>query len=170
MLKITKIIIVIFLITIFSQSCKDPSLDFEWFLLEAEGNYSTENNSSYLKLNSWVEINQSSVNINPSSSVDATYFMYASVVNWSYRVYSGDQLVFEVTRFSIEQLFGDILLNVATDQMDYLWVVIESETPLKGDIFNGLNPDSVEIEMTISDDSGGGYSVINTIPFTFNRN
>ena len=170
MLKITKIIIIIFLITIFTQSCKDPSLDFEWFLFEAEGSYSAEDNTSYLKLNAWVEINQSSVNMNPSSSFDSTYFMYASVANWSYRVYSGDQLVFEITRFNIEHLFGDIHLNVALDRMDYLWVAIESESPLEGDIFNGMNPDSVEVEMTIYDDGGGSYSVLNTIPFTFSRN
>jgi len=170
MSKITKIIIIIFLTTIFAQSCKDPSLDFEWFLFEAEGNYSTENNTSYLKLNAWVEINQSSININPSSSVDSTYFMYASVANWSYRVYSGDQLVFEITRFSIEQILGDIHLNVAIDQMDYLWVAIESENPIEGDIFNGMIPDSVEVEMIIYDDSGGSYTVKRTTPFTFSRN
>ncbi|MCK5220674.1 MAG: hypothetical protein KAR14_03770, partial [Candidatus Aminicenantes bacterium] len=66
--------------------------------------------------------------------------------------------------------FGDIHLNVALDRMDYLWVAIESESPLEGDIFNGMNPDSVEVEMTIYDDGGGSYSVLNTIPFTFSRN
>lgn len=170
MLKITKIIIIIFLTVIFTQSCKDPSLDFEWFLFEAEGTYSAEDNTSFIKLNAWVEINQSSVNINPSSSVDATHFMYASIARWYYRVYSGDQLVFEITQYNIENLFGDILLNVAIDQMDYLWVAIESENPIEGDIFNGLNPDSVEVEMIILDDSGNTYSVIQTIPFTFSRN
>ncbi len=170
MLKITKIIIIIFLITIFTQSCKDPSLDFEWFLFEADGAYSAEDNTSYLRLNAWVEINQSSVNINPSSSFDPTHFMYASVTNWSYRVYSGDQLVFEITRFNIKQLFGDIHLNVALDQIDYLWVAIESESPLEGDIFSGMNPDSVEVEMLIYDDSGGNYSISRKIPFAFTRN
>ena len=96
--------------------------------------------------------------------------MYASIARWYYRVYSGDQLVFEITQYNIENLFGDILLNVAIDQMDYLWVAIESENPIEGDIFNGLNPDSVEVEMIILDDSGNTYSVIQTIPFTFSRN
>lgn len=170
MLKTTKIIIAIFLAAVFTQSCKDPSLDFEWFLFEAEGAYSAEDNTSYLKLNAWVEINQSSVNMNPSSSVDATHFMYASIARWRYRVYSGDQLVFEISQYNIENLFGDILLNVALEQIDYLWVAIESEKPIEGDVFNGMNPDSVEVEMLIYDDDGNSYSILRTTPFTFSRN
>lgn len=170
MSKNIKLIIIIFTIALFFQSCKNPVLDFEWYLFEADGNYSSENDSSYLKLNAWVEINQSSVNTNPSNPADTRHFMYASVANWSFRVYSGEQLVFEITNYNIESLFGDIFFNVAENQIDYLWVAIESETPLSGDIFNGLNPDTVEFEMTISDDAGGGYSVLKSVPFIFNRN
>lgn len=170
MSKNIKLVIFIFTIAIFLQSCKNPVLDFEWYLFEADGTYSSENDSSYLKLNAWVEINQSSVNTNPASPVDSTHFMYASVVNWNFRVYSGEQLVFQITKYNIESLFGDILLNVAENQSDYLWVAIESETPLSGDIFNGMNPDSVEFEMTMSDGEGGGYSILTSVPFIFNRN
>lgn len=169
MSKKIKLIIIIFIAALFIQSCKSPSIDFEWVLFEADGTYSSGDSTSYLKLNAWVEINQSSVNINHANSADPSHFMYASVTDWSFRVYSGEQLVFEVTRYNIESLFGDIFFNVAENQIAYLWVTIESETPLTGDIFNDLDPDSVVFEMTIRDDDGGEYSVLTSAPFEFSR-
>lgn len=170
MLNNIKIIVLIFVSAIFIQSCKSPSLDFEWFLFEAEGSYSVVDNKSYIKLNAWVEINQSSVNINQNNVTDASHFQFASVINWAFRVYSGDQLVFEVSDFSVRGMFGDIHLNVAKDQIEYLWVAIVSEDLLTGDIFTGLNPDSAEVQMAIYDDSGNSYSVTNKVPFSFSRN
>lgn len=169
MSKSIKIFGIIFITAFFNHSCKKPTLDFNWFLFEAMGSYSAGDNTSYIKLNAWVEINQSSVNINQNRATDATHFQVASVVNWSYRVYSGDQLVFEVTDFSFSKMFGDIHLNVATEQIDYLWVAIESELPIPGDIFSGMNPDRVEVEMSIYDNDSNAYFVSNSAPFIFSR-
>ncbi|MEN8221617.1 MAG: hypothetical protein ABFR36_00045 [Acidobacteriota bacterium] len=170
MLKKFKIIIFIFISIFLMQSCKSPTLDFEWFLFEAEGSYSSESNTSYIKLNAWVKLNQSSININPGSATDSTHFQSASVISWIYRIYSGDQLLFEIGPNNVNLHFKNILLNVGEEQIDYLWVAIESEDPIAGDFFNGLNPDRVEVEMAIYDNDQNSYFISNSVPFIFDRN
>ena len=170
MSRILKIVVLIVVAVVLFQSCKSPTLDFEWFLFEAEGSYSAVDNKSYIKLNAWVEINQSSVNINQNSATDASHFQFASVNSWIYRVYSGEQLVFEISNFSLQQVLGHVHLNVATNQFEYAWVAIVSEDPITGDIFKGMNPDSAEVQMLIYDDSGNEYLVSNRVPFHFSRN
>ncbi len=169
MLKNLKIILMVSFSLLFLQSCKSPVLDFEWYLFEAEGSYSTETDTSYLKLNAWVELNQSSVNINPGSATDATHFQAASVINWNFNVYSGEQLLFQINDRNFNLLFKDVLLNVAEEQIDYLWVSIVSEIPISGDFFHGLNPDRVEVELSIYDDDSNAYFITNSVPFVFER-
>ena len=164
------VLLPILLISIFIQSCKDPELNFEWFLFEAQGSYSSSDDSSYLKLNAWLKINQSSVNTNPSSPLDPSHFEYASVINWRFQIFSGDQMILELTDRNIYQKFNEIHLNVAADQYDYVWVAIESQSPLPGDIFNGISPDRVQVEMSIYDTGGQAYSVVSSTSFTFDRN
>jgi len=171
MLQTIKIFLIIVLSLFFIQGCKGPTLDFEWFQFDGEGSYSSDSSTSFLELNAWVKINQSSVNINPAGSNDATHFQTASVINWEFRIYAGDQLVLYISERNIQYFPGDeILLNVAEDQYDYQWVAILSENPVPGDLFNGLNPDRVEVEMSIYDSDGNGYFVSNSAPFLFNRN
>ncbi len=169
MLNNLKIITIVAVSLFLMQSCKSPSLDFEWFMFDAEGSYSSKADTSYLKLNAWVELNQSSVNINPGSATDATYFQTASVTNWNFNVYSGEELLFQINDRNFSLLFKDVLLNVAEEQVDYLWVAIESEIPISGDFFHGFNPDRVEVEMSIYDDDGNVYFISNSVPFIFNR-
>ena len=169
MLKSIKIIVIIFVTAIFIQSCKSPTLDFEWFLFEAEGSYSAVDNTSYIKLNAWVEVNQSSININQNNVTDTTHFQGASVINWRYSVFEGEQLVFVVSDSSFNRMFGDTFLNVAKEQIDYLWVAILSENPITGDIFNGMNPDRVEVEMSIYDTDRNAYFISNSVPVQFTR-
>ncbi len=168
-LKITKYIFIL-LVIIILQSCKSPSLNFEWFLFEAEGSYSSGTITSYLKLNAWVKINQSTININPASPLDTTDFTNASVDNWRFLIYEGKNLVMEVNKQNLDLNFDGIYKNVAIDRNDYLYVAIVSETPLPGDIFKGMNPDSVIVEMSLFDKSGNTYFVTNSVSFNFQRN
>lgn len=170
MLKTIKIILIISLTLFVLQGCKDPTMDFEWFQFDAEGAYSSETGTSHLELNAWVRINQSSVNMSPSNSADSTHFQSATVVNWAYTIYAGEQVVAEIASNNISLQFDEIHLNVAKDQIDYLWVAILSINPLSGDIFNGLDPDRVEVEMSIYDSDGNAYFVSNSVPFLFTRN
>ena len=170
MLKKLKIVIIVSISLFLMQSCKSPSLDFEWFMFEADGSYSSDSDTSYLKLNAWAKLNQSTVNINPGSATDATHFQAASVINWNFNIYSGDELLFQINDRNISFLFKDVLLNVAEEQIDFLWVVIESEIPISGDFFHGFNPDRVEVKMSIYDSDNNAYFVENSVPFTFSRN
>lgn len=169
MYKTIKTILLIALSLFVLQGCKTPTMDFEWFQFDAEGAYSSESGTSHIELNAWVKINQSSVNINPGSSTDATHFQSATVVNWVYTIYEGEQVVAEISDNNISLQFEEIHLNVAEDQIDYLWVAILSTNPVPGDIFNGYNPDRVEVGMSIYDSDGNAYFVTNSAPFIFNR-
>ncbi len=169
MLKNIKLIIIILISLFLMQNCKSPELEFEWFRLEAEGSYSSDTDTSYLKLNSWVKINQSSVNINPGNTSDSEYFQSASITRWTYRVYSGEQLLFEIAENNINLIFEDIYLSVGKEQVNYLWVTIESRNPLNGDVFNGLNPDRTEIKIEIQDDKNNTFLTENSFPLVFDR-
>ena len=170
MSKNIKLIIIISISLFFIQNCKTPELEYEWFTFEAEGWYSSNTDTSYLKLISSIKINQSSVNINPANTSDSRHFQPASITGWVYRVYSGENLLFEITEYNVNVIFEDIFLSVGEEQVSYLWVTIESRSPLNGDVFNGLNPDRVEIEIEIQDNDGNTFHTENSFPFVFDRN
>lgn len=163
-------LVIILAVATLSQGCKDPALDYQWFLVEGQGSYNSDSNTSGLKLNAWLKISQSSVNINPNSSADITHFQYASVASWSFRLFQGEELVFEVSSVDIGRVLGDIFINIAKDQYDYLWVAIESQVPLEGDVFNGMNPDRLEVSIGVYDDSGSGDILTGSSSFAFSRN
>ncbi len=169
MAKRLPLLVSIILLFVLASSCKNPVLNLEFYLFEAEGSYALNENVSYLKLNAWVKINQSTVNINPAYSLDPTHFVNASVKDWEFLIYEGENLIIELNNNNINTVFNNIYLNTASDQYDYLWVSVVSEELIPGDIYEGKYPDSVEVRMVVTDDNGEVYYYSKTVPFVFER-
>lgn len=169
-MKKTVFILLILILLVFSTGCKDPLLSFEWYLFEAEGSYSAAENQSYLKLNGWVKPVQSTVNINPSYALDPSDFQLAKVSYWEYLILENETIVLRLTDGNISQVLNNIFTNVSTvEQPDYLWVIIESQIPIENDIFNGMNPDTVQLRVGINDSDGNVYVVEKSVSFNFTR-
>ena len=160
----------VLLFLVFFTGCKDPLLDFEWLLFEGEGSYSSAENQSYVKIDSRIAINQSTVNMNPSSEWDAHHFQSAVITGWECFLFDGDNITTAFFSNHIRTVHESIFVNESfSEQLQFLWVNIESKIPLQDDIFDGKNPDKIILRIEVIDSDKQTYIFEKTADFKFTR-
>lgn len=165
-----KIPLLIVLISFFLFSgCKKPNVTFEWQTLEAIGSYDSTTDTSYLSLGGFLKINQSTVNMNPINPAIDNDFLFVELLTWGYAVFDGEDNILLITNENVHTIFDKIFVNASKKENDFVWVYVITETPVKGDIFNGRNPDSADIALQIVDDNGNLYRIVETINMNFTR-
>ena len=155
------IVIVVAALLLSTTACKQPDFEMSWFSLEGSGFYETQDDSSSIKISGVVEFEIPRV---------ATEPMWAQIVAWEYIIREGNQVVLDIHDENYYTVLGDLIISKSAQQSDFLWVVIETNTPKVGDIYSGANPDSVELIMWIVDSNGNSYVMDNTVAFDFLRN
>ena len=143
-----------------TTACKKAELDYSWYSMEGSGFYHSQDNSSSIKLLGFVQIGTPRV---------ATEVIYAQIAAWEYVILEGNQVVLDINSSNYYQVLGDLFINQSFQQSDYLWVALQTLTPKSGDIFNGANPDTVDITFWIVDDNGNQSVMNTTVNFEFTR-
>lgn len=165
-----RIFIILLPLFVIFAGCKKATVKFEWDKLEGEGSYNSATDESYLSLSGFIKIDQSTVNINPINPAFDNDFLFVELLTWEYSVFSGGDSVLYISNQNVYDKFDKIFVNASDKTNDYLWVFVITETPVKGDIFNGKNPDSFEIVLQAVDDNGNYYRIVKTVDFKFTRN
>ncbi|NIM15767.1 MAG: hypothetical protein GTO45_27510 [Candidatus Aminicenantes bacterium] len=144
----------------FTSGCKKVEIDeFTWELVEGSGSYSSQTNTSSLKLSGILSIVQPRIAYEP---------LKANILDWRYYLLEGEAPVVAIHPFNYASIFGDIFPSISGWQEDFLWVQIQVET-IDGDIFNGATPDVMEISLAIEDEKGNLYNMVARAPFEFTR-
>ena len=156
------VILLIFVLLLgFTSGCKKIEIDeFTWELVEGSGSYSSQTNTSSLRLNGILTIVQPRIAYEP---------LKANILDWRYFLMEGEAPVVTIDPFRFASVFGDILPSLSGWQEDALWVQIQVDS-IDGDIFNGSTPDVMEISLAIEDEKGNLYNMIARAPFEFTRN
>jgi len=154
----TIITIILMLATV---SCKKSEAEFIWSKLEGSGSYSSTDNTSTIKLSGWIMAQQPEVRVQP---------LQLFLADWQYLVMEGSTVVINVKKDGVTQIFGDVTMSATEISYDFIWVEIETKTPKDGDIFSGHNPDALQFEVIIQDDSGNFYTMAAATSFQFERN
>jgi hypothetical protein len=143
-----------------ATSCKRAEAEFTWSSLEGVGSYSSATDTSTIKLSGWIKIEQPAVNKQP---------FQVTLADWQYTVVAGSAIVMNVKKDGVTQVLGDVTMATSALSFDFLWVEIETTTPKAGDIFYGNNPDLLQFDVLIQDDSGNVYDMAASTPFQFTR-
>lgn len=146
---------------IFTTSCKDSGIEFVWEGLEGSGSYSSDTNTSTLVLSGLVRYSQQRVSSN---------YLFAKLDQWLFILRDGDDMVMTVNDTNYQDLLDGLFVNISGMEEEYVYVYIETRIPMTGDIFNGRNPDSVELQMLVYDDHNNQYTLTSTAQFQFERN
>lgn len=154
-------ILLVGLIMVWVTSCKDAGIDFTWDILAGSGSYNASSNTSTIQLNSLVKYNQADI---------SSDYLYAYLEDWKYILRSGGNVVLEITKDNYQQILSGVFVNISGQEEQWVYVLIESRVPMPGDIFHGMNPDSVELRLTIVDSDNHSYDIYSTASFTFTRN
>ena len=156
------VILLIFVLLLgFTSGCKKVEIDeFTWELVEGSGSYSSQTNTSSLRLNGKLTIVQPRIAYEP---------LKANILDWRYYLMEGEVPVVAIHPFNLGSIFGDILPSLSGWQEDELWVQIQVDS-IDGDIFNGSTPDVMEISLAIEDEKGNFYNMVARAPFEFTRN
>jgi hypothetical protein len=160
MKKTVSFMIMIIAMMVFTSSCKKVELAFTWAKLEGTGTYSSADDTSTIKVEGWLRIEQS--NISRTAIV-------ANAVDWQFQVMEGQRIILQLNKDGYHQVLGDVFINTSDLELEFLWVYIETTTPKAGDIFNGANPDTMELAMLVQDDTGNIYEEVARGPFTITR-
>jgi hypothetical protein len=154
------VIFVLILMLVFTTGCKKLKFEnWSWYLVEGNGSYSSQNNTSSIKLSSFLTIEQPRI---------VYEYMKANIRDWQYVLYEGDAIVGVITPTNYVALLGDNFPGISGWQDDYLWVQIQVNG-LDGDLFNGSNPDTMSIVLIIEDEKNNFYQVSAMAPFAFTR-
>ncbi|MEN8154569.1 MAG: hypothetical protein ABFR75_11165 [Acidobacteriota bacterium] len=160
----------ILLFLLFFTGCKKPVIDFEWYMFEGEGSYSADTNKSYFKLDCRIKLNQSSININPSSPGSTWDFQFASINFWECLITDGESAVLLFNGETISEKMEDIYTNVSEEeQPEYLWVFAESKILVDNDIYRGYNPQKIILRVYIKDSEGNIETLEKETDFIFTR-
>lgn len=155
------VILLIFVLLLgFTSGCKKVEIDeFTWEVVEGSGSYSSQTNTSSLRLNGILTIVQPRIALEP---------LKANILDWRYYLMEGEIPVVAIHPFNFVSIFGDFLPGISGWQEDLLWVQIQVDA-IDGDIFNGSTPDVLEISLAIEDEKGNLYNMIARAPFEFTR-
>ena len=158
------ILILVFVVSfllVFNSSCGKTEIELEWDLLEGNGSYSQQDDTSSIRLIGMLHFNQSRI---------VTDSLQAGISYWSFVVKEGEDLVFDLNISTYPLIIGDVFINQSGVEPLSLWVYIEPPNPIPGDIFNGRNPDNVEMYVQVIDENGTTYEGAITATFEFTRN
>lgn len=169
-ISIKKFILPVLFFLIIFPGCKKAKVTFEWKTLKAKGSYNSVTDESYLSLSGFIKINQSSVNINPLNPEIKSDFLFVELLTWEYTLFAGDEQILLVNNKNVYQIFDKIFVNASDKTDDFIWVYVITETPVKGDIFKGNNPDTVLALFQAIDDNGNLYKIYETVNIQFTRN
>jgi hypothetical protein len=154
------IAMVMVVMVFFTSSCKKAELEFSWNKVEGIGVYNSVENTSTLKLEGWLKIDQSSIVKTP---------FQVSIIDWVYYVTQNNTIVLEIPKDGYHSVIGDVFLNTSELTFDWLYVYIETTTPKPGDLFNGMEPNQLELIFVIQDDQGNFYEQAVSAPFNYTR-
>lgn len=147
---------------LFTTGCKKIELDgLEWYLVEGSGSYSSLDNTSSLKINAWVSIGQPNI-----ASGDP---LKASLVLWQIILNNGQVLSQELNNENFRSVLGNVYASVSSWQEDWLWIQLEVPSQ-DGDLFNGIDPDEMQMQILVEDSEGNTYSLVTAAAFEFTRN
>ncbi len=161
--RILWVIPVVIAILIFSTACQKMTLDkITWTKLEGSGSYSSITQASSFKLEGKVSLVQSNI---------ALDYLSASIDFWRYTLFAGTTAILVIDTDNYHDILGtNIFLDISGQTTNNLWINIQSNAPINGDLFYGLNPDKVILEMSITDNKGTNYITSNSAAFQFTRN
>ncbi|MCP5052231.1 MAG: hypothetical protein GY940_34000 [bacterium] len=160
MKKIVSLILIIVALTIFATSCKKLVQELTWFKLDGAGAYSSQSDTSTIRVEGWVQIEQSEIAKLPSQLL---------IVDWQFLIFEGNQFVLELLKDGYYSLLGDVFLNTSSLEFEFLWVYLETTTPKTGDLFNGFNPDTMQLTLIVQDADGNTYQLEAQTNFQFTR-
>jgi hypothetical protein len=161
MKKAVSFILIVVVMVLFTTSCKKAELEFTWNKVEGVGVYSSADDTSTIKLEGWLRINQPSIIKTP---------FQVSIVDWAYYVAEGDTIVLELLKDGYHSVIGDVFINTSEQTFDWLYVYIETTTPKAGNIYKGMSPNSLLLTFIIQDDQGNFYEQSVSAPFSFTTN
>jgi len=154
------IVIVVAGLLLSTMSCKKANLDLSWYSMEGSGDYNSQDDTSSISLSGFVSLSIPQV---------ATDEMWAEIVAWEFLVLEDSSVVLEINSNNYYTILGDLTLNQSSLQTDYVWVVLQTLTPKVGDIYEGANPNSLQMTFWIIDNNGNSYVMEDTVEFQFTR-
>jgi len=161
MLLVLSIIIVMLLAA--NTSCRKMTLDdFTWTKLEGSGTYSSQTNESTIKLYGVIQLNQPNIADTP---------LTGTIESWSFGMGENANITLVISKTTYSLILGETaLVTTSNSSSSELWVRIETLTPIKGDIFNGKTPDTLQLAISITDNKNNIYNEAAQATFTCQRN
>lgn len=157
------ILILVFVVSVllmFNTSCDKVGVEIVLDILEGSGSYSQQDDTSTIRLIGWASFSQSRI---------SKETVWASISYWQFQIKVGNQTMLIIDGTNYPLVVGDIFINVSGLESSRLWVYIEPPSPIPGDIFNGYNPDTIDMIMQVVDENGNSYDVTGTADFEFTR-
>ena len=162
MKKSILILILVSVLLVFTTSCDKAGIQVAVELLEGSGSYSQQDDTSTIRLVGWVNFDQSNI---------VKDELLAAVAGWQFTIREGSQITLIINNENYFTVLGNIFINFSSGlHLGSLYVIIELPAPLAGDIYNGGNPDAVDMKMFVVDENGNGYEVDGSADFQFTRN
>jgi len=149
------------IIALMTASCKKTELELSWESLWGSGSYSSQNNTSTIQMGGWLKFYQNSLN---------TELVMARLVDWKFLVLEGGRVLFEVEKGNYNQVIENAFINESSLDDGNLWIYLEAVPAILGDIYNGANPDGLQLQVVVQDEQGVTYDLIGDGTFTFTRN
>jgi len=162
MKKSILILIFVSILLVFNTSCSKAEIQLAVELLEGSGSYSQQDDTSTIRLVASVNLEQSNI---------VREDMLAAITAWQFTIKEAGQITLIINNENYPLILGDIFINFSSGlHLGSLYVIIELPSSLAGDIFNGGNPDNMEMLMFAVDENGSGYEVTGAADFEFTRN
>lgn len=145
-----------------TTGCKKVELDgLEFFLVEGSGSYSSLDNTSTLKINTRISINQSDITENEP--------LKASLLLWQIVLITPDNtLSLELTNDNYRSVLGNVFASISNWQEDWLWIELEVPS-VDGDLFKGVDPEQMQLSLLVEDNEGNTYTLGVAAQFEFTR-